>query len=84
MAEKYFDQALGCHCPGELPALLRSGRERLPVAVCRKHTLGGAVAEASQEARSALEGEVLADWSQYEQAAGMSYRQRIVVATGRR
>lgn len=46
--------------------------------------LAGAVAEASQEARSALEGEVLAEWSQFEEADGMSYRQRIVVASARR
>ena len=46
--------------------------------------LAGVVAEASQEARSALEAEVLAEWSQFEEADGMSYRQRILIASARR
>ena len=46
--------------------------------------LAGVVAGASQEARSALEGEVLAEWSQFEGDDGMPYRQRIVIASARR
>ena len=46
--------------------------------------LAGAVAGAGQHARSALEDEVLAEWSQFEEADGMSYRQRIVTASARR
>lgn len=50
----------------------------------RSTPLAGIVAEASQEARSALEGEVLAEWSQFEEGDGMTYRQRVVTASARR
>jgi ubiquinone/menaquinone biosynthesis C-methylase UbiE len=46
--------------------------------------LAGVIAEASEEARSALEGEVLAEWSEHEEAGGIPYRQRIVTASARR
>jgi ubiquinone/menaquinone biosynthesis C-methylase UbiE len=46
--------------------------------------LAGAVASASAEARSALEKEVVAGWSKYEDDSGMDYRQRILVASARR
>lgn len=46
--------------------------------------LAGLVAEASEEARSAFEGEVLAKWSEFEEAERMWYRQRVVIASARR
>lgn len=46
--------------------------------------LAGAVANASEEARSALEAEVLAAWSKYEGDDGLSYHQRIVLASAHR
>jgi ubiquinone/menaquinone biosynthesis C-methylase UbiE len=43
--------------------------------------LAGAVASASNEARSAMEQEVLAGWADHEEGDGMTYQQRIVVAS---
>jgi hypothetical protein len=46
--------------------------------------LASVVAAADGEARSALEREVVAEWQAFGRGDGMSYRQRIVVATARR
>lgn len=46
--------------------------------------LAAVVAAASDEARSALERDVIADWSRDEGADGMTYRQRIVTVSARR
>jgi ubiquinone/menaquinone biosynthesis C-methylase UbiE len=46
--------------------------------------LAGVVANTSKEARSALEAEVLGDWAKYEDERGLSYHQRIVVASAHR
>lgn len=46
--------------------------------------LASAVASRGAEARSALEDEVLAGWSEHEDADGLMYRQRIVVASAHR
>jgi ubiquinone/menaquinone biosynthesis C-methylase UbiE len=43
--------------------------------------LAGAVASADDSARSAMEQEVLSHWTQHEDADGLTYRQRIVVAS---
>jgi len=43
--------------------------------------LSGIVANAGGESRSALETDVLAAWARYERDDGMSYRQRIVMAS---
>ena len=45
--------------------------------------LAGAVAGADRQARSALEDEVVTEWSRFEEADGMSYRQRILTASAR-
>lgn len=45
--------------------------------------LAASVAEASEEARSALERDVVAAWQRFATADGMSYRQRVVTATAR-
>lgn len=46
--------------------------------------LAGPVAGADQRARSALENEVVAEWSLFEEDDGMSFRQRVVTASARR
>lgn len=46
--------------------------------------LAGIVADSTEEARAALEREVLAGWADFEEADGMSYRQRVVIASARR
>jgi ubiquinone/menaquinone biosynthesis C-methylase UbiE len=44
--------------------------------------LAGAVAAAGAQSRSAMERQVLADWSEHEHGDGLTYRQRIVMASG--
>lgn len=46
--------------------------------------LAGAVAEASDQSRAAMENDVLADWNQEERADGLCYTQRIVMASAHR
>lgn len=46
--------------------------------------LAGVVAGVGQQARSALEHDVVTEWSRYEEADGMSYCQRVLTATARR
>ena len=43
--------------------------------------LAGVVASRSDEALSAMEDEVVARWAEYEDAGGLTYRQRIVMAS---
>lgn len=50
----------------------------------RSTPLAGVVAGADEQARSALESDVLAEWSRFEDDDGMSYRQRVLTATARR
>ena len=45
--------------------------------------LAGMVAEAGDEARSALEREVVAGWQDFRSGEGMKYRQRVVIASAR-
>jgi len=46
--------------------------------------LAGALASSKEEARLALENEVLAGWAKHEHAGGLRYHQRVVVASARR
>ena len=45
--------------------------------------LAATVANADEDARSALEREVVEGWQQYRNGDGMNYRQRVLTATGR-
>lgn len=46
--------------------------------------LAGLVAQASPEARTALEHDVVGGWGRYEDETGLPYRQRVVTVSGRR
>ena len=46
--------------------------------------LAGLVANANREKRAALEAEVVNDWAQYQDENGLSYHQRVVMASAHR
>lgn len=71
---------------------IRSGTQVLPLPAPRDFLwqyvestpLAALVDQAGEDARAALEGDVVEEWSAFAEGAGMRYSQPIVVATGRR